>query len=221
MARFRTSGNNWEGRPWILSPALVVLAGQIEAVHPAKHPADGTVASKNHDKANPSSDHRPAPHSGRGVVRAIDCGESHENDAYVISESIRQSGDPRAKYVIHEARMWSNYASKGIPAFTWRTYTGPAPHSDHFHISGDSRYDNETSLWTISPGGGGGEPPVGNWAKPGDPVTDLEDVHSVHAWQGHEVMTAQDIDYDENDARLLDERYKIITARIVNVMMKS
>ena len=61
------------------------------------------------------------------MVRALDCGESHENDAYVISEAIRVSKDPRAKYVIHEARMWSNYASKGIPAYTWRTYTGPAP----------------------------------------------------------------------------------------------
>ena len=61
---------------------------------------------------------------------------------------------------------------------------------------------------------------MGNWAKPGDPVTDMEDVHSVHAYQGHEVMSDADIDYDENDARLLDERYKIIVARVVNVMMK-
>ena len=99
MARFRTSGSNWEGRAWILSPALVVLAQQIEAVHPTKHPADGTVASKNHDANNPASDHRPSPHSGRGVVRALDAGESHENDAYVISEAIRASKDPRARYV--------------------------------------------------------------------------------------------------------------------------
>ena len=219
MARFRTSGNNWEGRPWILSPALVVLAQQIEAVHPQKHPADGTVASKVHDQNNPASDHRPSPHSGRGVVRALDAGESHENDAYVISEAIRVSKDPRARYVIHEARMWSNYASKGIPPFTWRTYTGPAPHSDHFHISGDSRYDNETSLWQIT-SGGGGVPDMGNWAKPGDPVEDREDMHSVHAWQGNEVMTDKDIDYDENDPSQLDERIKMLITKTVNVMMK-
>ena len=53
MARFRTSGSNWEGRPWVLSPALVVLAGQIEAVHPQKHPADGTVAEQEPRQGQP------------------------------------------------------------------------------------------------------------------------------------------------------------------------
>ena len=198
MARFRTSGNNWEGRAWMLSPALVVLARQIEAVHPRNIRRMGRSLRRTTTRDNPELGPSAPPVYGAGGGPCSRCGESHENDAYVISEAIRVSGDPRAKYVIHEARMWSNYASKGIPAFTWRTYTGPSPHSDHFHISGDSRYDNEKSPWSIGEEEEANHP-MGNWAKPGDPVTDLEDVHSVHAWQGHEVMTAKDIDYDEND----------------------
>ena len=62
---------------------------------------------------------------------------------------------------------------------------------------------------------------MGNWAKPGRSGNRHgRRAQSVHAWQGNDVMSDADIDYDENDARLLDERYKIMVARVVNVMMK-
>ena len=58
------------------------------------------------------------------------------------------------------------------------------------------------------------------WKKPGDPVESVADAKAVHAWQGNDVMSAADLDYDENDPKLLDERYKIVTARIVDLLMR-
>lgn len=57
------------------------------------------------------------------------------------------------------------------------------------------------------------------WTKPGDPVKDVEDAKAVNAYQGGSVWTPHDIDYDENDPALLDERYKVITSRLVDLMM--
>ena len=102
-----------------------------------------------------------------GVVRALDCGESHENDAYVISEAIRASKDPRAKYVHSRGSYVVQLCVEGDTRLHVADLYGTGSAQDHFHISGDSRYDNETSLWSITQGGG---PPMGNWAKPGDPV---------------------------------------------------
>ena len=53
--RFRISGNNQEGRPWVLAAGLMVFARQIDDADPTRHTADGTVASKAHDANNPSS----------------------------------------------------------------------------------------------------------------------------------------------------------------------
>lgn len=147
--RFRTAGFNWEGRGWTLVPSLVVLGEQISAVHPKPHPADGTVASRAHDAANPTSDHRPYPYSGAGKVRALDFGETVEDDVYNIVESIRLSRDPRVRYVIHERRLFSSYPSGPYPPFTWRPYSGPAPHDDHGHISTLAEGDTDTRLWRI------------------------------------------------------------------------
>lgn len=62
-------------------------------------------------------------------------------------------------------------------------------------------------------------PPPMDWKKPGDPVEDLEDVRRVHEWHGHKVLTPADIAYDENDPMHLDERMKIITARLLSELM--
>ena len=161
MARFAKSGTNWEGRAWTLAACLRVLASQIEALHPSRHAADGTVASKTHDANNPSSDHRPKPYSGKGTVRALDAGETTENDAFKMAEAIRVSRDPRVKYVIHEGRLFSSYASGGIPPFTWRTYTGPNPHGNHFHISTLEGQDNNQTAWKIGASVPAPTPPSG------------------------------------------------------------
>jgi hypothetical protein len=148
--RFRTGGQNWEGRQWTLVPGLVVLGQQISTLHPQAHATDGTVASKAHDAANPTSDHRPHPYSGPGRVRALDFGENTENDAFDVLESIRLSRDPRVKYVIHERRLFSSYPSGGIDPYTWRPYSGPAPHDNHGHISTLPEFDTDTRQWSIT-----------------------------------------------------------------------
>lgn len=166
--RFRTSGNNHEGRPWVLAAGLMVLAKQIDEFDPERHAADGTVASAQHDQNNPSSDHRPKPYSGAGVVRALDFGEHTEDDAFKILEAIRKSKDSRVKYCIHESRLFSSY---GSTPYEWRPYTGASPHSSHGHVSTLESGDTNTKPWNIGEGmakGPNGEPnwdKVSDWAK--------------------------------------------------------
>lgn len=215
--RFRTSGTNWEGRPWSLAPSLVVLGNQISKLHPQGHGADGTVASRNHDKNNPSSDHRPKPITGRGIVRGLDAGENVEDDAFKMAESIRLSRDRRIKYVLHEGRIFSSYGSE---PYKWRKFSG-APHTSHVHFSTLPEYDGDTRLWVITQGG---PPDMGNWAKPGDEVEDVEDMKAVHKWQGNDVFTDKDIDYEVGEKGSLvneeDWRMKFSVTKVVNVMMK-
>lgn len=149
MTRFRTSGTNWEGRKWHLSAGLVTLAKQIESRWPNRHATDGTVASKNHDRVSPRSDHRPNPYRGAGVVRALDAGEVVENDGFDLAEAIRKSRDHRVKYVIHEGRIFSSYDHKDGKPFTWRKYTGSSPHSNHVHISVLPSADLDAKPWAV------------------------------------------------------------------------
>lgn len=214
MARFRLSGRNWENRAWTLAPCLVTLAKQIELLHPQPHITDGTVASKAHDKANPSSDHRPHPFKGPGIVRGLDAGETVEDDAWKMAEAVRLSKDPRVKYVLHERRMFSSYPVAGYPAFTWRPYSGP-PHDTHVHFSTEPEYDQDTRAWKIT---GGAD--MGSWMKPGDPVEDVADMKAVHAWQGNDVLTNKDIDYVESDPKEIDWRAKYHVTKLLNVLMK-
>jgi hypothetical protein len=130
---FRYTGVNWEGRFWRTVGAITTLGQQIEQLRPGSYPVDGTVASKAHDVVSPNSDHRP-DWDVPGNVRAIDFG----GPAGFIDdtvEAIRVSRDPRVRYVIHDRRMFSSYPKPGYPPFTWRPYTGPAPHSSHAHVS--------------------------------------------------------------------------------------
>lgn len=143
--RFRIGGANWEGRPWKLAGSLVVLAEEVTELHPQPHAADGTVASKAHDAANPGSDHRPKPHKGTGVVRAIDIGGKTE--VMDMLEVIRHNRDPRIRYAIHRGRVFSSYPSPDGPAYTWRPYAGPNPHLTHGHVSTLPAHDHDTSPW--------------------------------------------------------------------------
>lgn len=213
--RFRLLGKNWEGRTWTLAPSLVVLAQQIDALHPQGHPTDGTVAGKAHDAANPSSDHRPHPFKGPGVVRALDAGETTEDDAFKMAEAVRLSKDPRVKYVLHERRMFSSYPTAAHAAFTWRPYTGP-PHDSHVHFSTLSEFDDNVGLWSIIQGGT--DMP---WTNPGDDVENLADARAVNAYQGWGFWSQADFDYDENDPAQLDERHKVISARLIDWMMRN
>lgn len=135
MARFARSGRNWEGRAWIVNPAVASLLDVVEAAWVEPHATDGTVASQSHDAVNPGSDHRPYPYSGSGVVYAADVGETAEDQGSELAEQLRASRDPRIRYVIHENRLFSSYSTPSRRPWEWGPYTSPNPHSDHVHVS--------------------------------------------------------------------------------------
>lgn len=151
--RWRESGTNWEGRSWRLSHAVWMLLVEVEAAFPNRGPADGTVASKTHDQNNPTSDHRPHPYTGPGVVRAADIGEYVEDQGIAICEAIRSKRPRWVKYVIHENRMFSSYPTSSVPAWTWRSYSGGNGHLDHVHVSVYAGGDNDATPWNLGLGG--------------------------------------------------------------------
>ena len=148
MARWRRSGKNWEGRPWTITPALSVLLDELEEHYPVGNSSvDGTVASKGHDAANPSSDHRPHPLIGTGVVRAVDCWVASPTDGVTITEALRASRDPRIRYVIHNRRIFASYSRPHRKPWEWGPYDGASPHTNHIHISVQD--DNNTQPWNL------------------------------------------------------------------------
>ena len=153
MTRFRRYGTNWEGRRWSVPAPIDSLADDIENAYPARHSHDGTVASKVHDTKSPTSDHRPSPFIGTGVVRAIDFGE-HDDEVDEILEAIRVSRDPRIKYGIHHGQMFSSRAKGDIPPYTWRPYTRGG-HIGHGHVSTLTSADDQAGAWDIGLSTGG------------------------------------------------------------------
>lgn len=154
MSRFRYSGTNWEGRPWRASSAVEALGRQIEEAWPDRHGADGTVASRGHDQNSPRSDHRPRPTTGPGIVRAIDVGETVEDQGETLAEELRRARDPRLKYLIHEGRLFSSYDHSNGPAWSWRRYSGYNAHLNHVHVSVYGWADQAGQDWNIDLGGG-------------------------------------------------------------------
>lgn len=147
--RWRLTGRNWEGRDWWLAEAGQTLARQINSVWPDGNSAlDGTVASKAHDAANPTSDHRPVPHTGTGVVRALDCYVVGDQGA-ILTEQLRESRDPRIRYVIWNRRIFSSYANASRKAWEWGTYTGSNGHVSHVHTSLLPAGDRDPSPWHL------------------------------------------------------------------------
>lgn len=146
--RFRTSGKNWEGRTWALSAALEQLGEQVSAAWPTPHPSDGTVASKTHDATSPSSDHRPRPFTGSGMVRALDVGEYGSQGDQLFDE-LRDSRDPRIKYVIHGGSMFSSYPARGYAAWAIRPYD-LGGHGSHVHVSSVDAADDAGYAWSIA-----------------------------------------------------------------------
>jgi hypothetical protein len=144
MGRWRWSGTNWESRFWIASEAIVALGTQVEADHPAGHATDGTVAGKQHDQVNPSSDHRPHPFTGPGMVRAIDIGVDPGDQ---LAEQLRDSRDARIKYVIHKGRKFQGRL--GPDPWEWKPYLGANPHDTHVHLSVLTAGDSDDSPWNL------------------------------------------------------------------------
>lgn len=141
---FRYAGLNWEGRRWTAAGSIRSLGEQLDRDYPTRpKTSDGTVASKTHDAVSPTSDHRPHPTTGPGIVRALD-GTVTTAQGDLITETLRLSKDPRIKYVIWNQRSYSP------PTWSWKSYTG-APHDKHFHLSTLSSADALVGPWQLLP----------------------------------------------------------------------
>ena len=155
---FRYSGKNWEGRVWNTPASLRSFGAQLDDQYPSRPTAtDGTVASQNHDKVSPTSDHRPHPTTGPGVVRALD-GTVTQEQGSMITEALRKSRDVRIKYVIWNRRSFSPNTD-----WEWEDHGG-APHDKHFHVSFRGEHDQDDSLWDL-----------GQQEEPVPPLTEKEE----------------------------------------------
>lgn len=144
--RWRTSGVNWEGRQWRTAPSLNVLMSEHDAQFPQGNSSlDGTVASRNHDKNNPNSDHRPTPYTGVGVVRAYDWWFPNLDTGEAIFDAIRNTRDKRIAYIIFNRQIVSSTNQPWVV----RPYTGSNPHDRHGHLSVLAAYDGDTTPWNV------------------------------------------------------------------------
>lgn len=160
---------------WFLSPALVRLRAEINTLWPHRDRAsDGSIGDASHSARR--SDHNPDYQAG-GIVRAIDVDEDGIPAWDVVARVI---ADPRTAYVIYEGRIWENPAAFPGRGY-WRTYSGPNPHSQHFHVSvrRGTRWDSNDSPWGLLAGG------VGNVSNPirgaggSIPVPDLDPITPI------------------------------------------
>lgn len=68
-----------------------------------------------------------------------------------IAERLRIGRDPRIKYVIHDRRIFTGYATSYRPAWWWVPYYGENAHITHLHLSLSNNpvlYDS-TAPWDI------------------------------------------------------------------------
>lgn len=102
---------------------------------------DGQCPSQAHHDASPNSYHEP---NAQGISRAVDLthDKAHGCDCALISEALRKAKDKRVRRCIFNRRQWTNFAYKGIPAYTWRPYTGSNPHTGHMHLDLDVLSDD-------------------------------------------------------------------------------
>lgn len=113
--------------------SLMALKGEIDSLYPRRDSSsDGWIGDTSH--AARKSDHNP-DYSRNGVVRARDFDKDgipiDKIVAYIVKRG--QAGDARLKngaYLIYNGVIWS-------AAYGWRgrAYSGPNPHTGHFHLS--------------------------------------------------------------------------------------
>lgn len=133
------------------APACVAVRKQATKLWPDRSQAsDGICASQQHSTANPNSDHEPhVVVNGVAYATAVDLTDDKARgcDADAWAEYLRLARDKRVKYVICNQRMFSSYPVRGIPAWTWRTYTGSNPHDKHTHLSITPEAVFDTAPW--------------------------------------------------------------------------
>jgi murein L,D-transpeptidase YcbB/YkuD len=125
------------------APALLKLREQVNHMFPNRSRVDDCMVG---DLSHQSriSDHNP---NRFGIVTALDLTHDprHGFDSYAFADYLKDTADPRIKYVISNRRIWNT--SDG-----WRRYIGLNPHDHHVHISvkGQQKYYNDDSDWDLS-----------------------------------------------------------------------
>jgi len=134
-------------RPWRAAETLLALREQINRAFPTRSKAsDGIIGDAAH--ASRSSDHNPWVIDGsKGVVTAMDITHDPRSgcDANKVVAALHAGRDRRIKYLIWNRRIANSSAIGGVPAWTWRSYSGRNPHDHHFHLSvkpDKTLYDN-------------------------------------------------------------------------------
>jgi hypothetical protein len=133
-----------------VASSLLTIRSQIDAIAPGRSKdSDGTIGDAAHQGRK--SDHNP---NQDGVVTAIDITHdpAHGVNAGEFAEMLRVSKDPRIKYVISNARIFSSpsFSSTKTP-WEWRPYDGINAHTKHFHLSvlDDEKLYDDTRAWPI------------------------------------------------------------------------
>jgi len=142
---------------FVVDKGILKLRSQIDAAAPGRSKeSDGTKGDPAH--AARDSDHNPEDtedsSDGNDPDNQVDAGDfthdpAHGADMHVISESIRLSKDRRVLYVIFNSRIFSSYPVNGVPAWTWRPYTGSNKHTKHMHVSVVDAPNDYTADWSI------------------------------------------------------------------------
>lgn len=142
---------------FVVDKGLDVLRDQIDAKAPNRSKAsDGSIGDPAH--AARDSDHNPErtrdSSDGNDPDYQVDARDFTHDPAYgadmgKIAEALRLSKDRRIQYVIFNRRIFSSYASGGVPAWTWRPYSGSDPHTGHMHISVVDNPNDVTTPWSI------------------------------------------------------------------------
>lgn len=128
---------------WHLAKSLESLRTRINTLAPRRSTkSDGTVGDLAHSARK--SDHNP---DENGTVMAMDITHDPANgcDGKVLAESLRQSRDPRIKYVIWDQRIFSST----VQPWKWRPYNGTNPHSKHVHVSVAGPAADKPGTWNV------------------------------------------------------------------------
>lgn len=129
-----------------IAKSLERLRAQINAAYPDRSKvSDGWIGDTKH--AARASDHNP---NAAGVVQALDITHdpAHGFDSWRFADMLRQSEDPRLKYVISNGRIFSSSTSPWV----WRKYTGANAHAHHVHISvsDDHELYDDAAPWSLT-----------------------------------------------------------------------
>lgn len=144
---------------WRVAKSLLALREQVNLMAPGRSKAsDGTIGDQRHcGPGRGQSDHCPRIRdSDVGVVTAMDITHdpAHGCNSEAIVEVIRNSRDPRVKYLIWNRRIANSSAIGESSPWEWRPYPGANPHNKHCHISVKAEaalYDSAASWAMPSP----------------------------------------------------------------------